>query len=417
MTRTRPKTRRAVSLTFLGVAVGSLLAIPAAEAGAGDANCPATPCIVANDLYSSDQDNQAMDPGFERTPSSQLPNSIAWQNAGSPAWKITTDSTLTTAHNGLRSAVRDGTGTASAGTLLNRYSGEARPGEQFEVNGWVNTTGVNATSTGGVIIAWYDLHGGQISITTHKIAPTGGTWTFVGELATAPAGTVSARAGFTVTDQSTGIWHADDLVARQRTELPGFGLTDKTAATGVTQSVDPTKIQKRVTGNCAGTPTTTRAIGNVNADGTVGCVAAPSGGVLRGSLATLVPIFQDFTDRLQVKMALPVGTWRITATMNYAAPNLDHVVTIYERVECKANSSVGDTSGYSRHEENLGPDMTAAGTLTMNLVTTIGAAGGNVGIYCSAPNGTQGAAFVTYKDARIIATPEVSTSVVSLTTS
>ena len=417
MSPSRSRTRRAVSVTAVGIAVGSLLAIPAAEAGAGDANCPATPCIVASDLYSSDQDNQVMDPGFERTPSSQLPNSIAWQNVGTPAWKVVTDTTLTTARNGLRSAVRNGTGTATSGTLLNRYSGEARPGEQFDVSGWVNSTGANATSTAGVIIAWYDLHGVQISATAHRIVPTAGTWTRVGELATAPAGTVSARAGFSVSGESAGIWHADDLVARQRTELPGFGLIDKTGTTGVTQSVDSTKIQKRVTGTCAGTPTTTRSIASVNADGTVGCVTAPSGGVLHGSLATVTPIVLNGTNVLEAKMALPIGTWRITATMNYAAPNLDHVITIYERFECKADSSAGDTSGFSRNEENIGPDMTAAGTLTMNLVTTVSSSGGNVGIFCSAPNGTQGAAIITYKDARIIATPEVSSSSVTLTTS
>jgi len=246
---------------------------------------------------------------------------------------------------------------------------------------------------------------------------TGGTWIFVGELATAPAGTVSARAGFTVSGQSAGTWYADDLVARQRTELPGFGLTDKTGATGVTQSVDGSKVQKRVTGQCASTATTTRSIGRVNADGTVGCVAAPSGGVLHGSLATLPPISGDVNSMLMAKMALPVGTWRITATINYATSvNTNTVTTLSMRFDCKTDSSRGDTSGYSRNFDSVGPLMAATGTLTMNLVTALSSAG-NVGIYCAGDNSTQGTPVTTYMDAQIIATPEVSSSTVTLTTS
>jgi len=243
----------------------------AATTPTSDALCPTLPCVAPADVWTVDQDNDAMDPGFEKTPAAQLPASQAWQDsgAGNP-WNIATDDT--NAHRGSRVASRAGDGTSSTRNLGNQFLADAKENEKWAISGWFRSVNANHNSMGEVLLQWFDKSGTQLATNAFATAHTNSEWKLVTGQATAPAGAESVRGVFVVTKHSAGTWYADDLVVRLKTTLTGFGLNATNDQRASTLNVDRTQVQSRVNDGCV-SKGVAAGISKIHQDGSVECSA------------------------------------------------------------------------------------------------------------------------------------------------
>lgn len=331
--------KRQLGWVLSAVVAGALLSVPSAQAGGPDAVCSSPPCVVADDLYAVDQDSQVMDGGFERTPAADLPGSPVWADAagGGNAWQLQDDAAL--AHTGNRVAVRTGDGaSASARALVNQYTGDARPGEHFDVSGWVKSSGADPTSHGGIGLDWLNKDGTLISSAQHVVPVTHAAWTFVHATLVAPSGTVAVRGLFVVTEQQIGTWYADDLVVRQATVLAGSGTTRITSPLGSALAVNPARVQQRVTGRCG----SSSVLDKINEDGTVGCQSLNLAHVVDATNDRTIFTPDNHRHTLGT-LTLPAGTWSITGSVRWAV----NLAALAVNVELNANCELSTSTGHS----------------------------------------------------------------------
>ena len=237
----------AVVAAVIGTTLTAGVVLAAVQAGT-EPQCVGTSCIenheladravTAEKLASGDLGNVIEDGGFERTPSNQLPISRSWPvRSGSPTWQIAGG--RTDCFQGTRCATRAGDGTNSTARLGNAAVLDARLGDQVRFSGALRSTS-GANGTARVVVEWLDSSGAVVG-SGQALRPAGTAWLVVSGSATAPRGTVRARAGVEVVLHGAGSWYADALTLRRilpGTELQTNAVDGSTIADGSVGQLD-----------------------------------------------------------------------------------------------------------------------------------------------------------------------------------
>lgn len=403
--------------------------VPVSAQTADDVNCPVTHCVGAADLASGNLDNAAEDGNFERSQILAGGRSQSWPTqTGAPAWTIVQD--RSNCANGSRCVRRAGSGTASDAALQNAALVDVHAGETFVAEAWLRgDSGTNGTA--GVRITFYDATGAVVA-TPQTLAAAAGRYTNRLVQAAAPSNAAAASVAVVVAGHSAGTWFADVVAFRRQLsseflgdravgvskldttsvdtryptrsdlstngtlnatsnpvawtklkgvpsgfsdgiddgiESPGFGMT-LTKPYGIpTWNVDPTKVQRRVTGTCpAGTD-----VRGVAQDGTVTCAVGTS--VFYAYRNTERQVCDNGC--VEATLDVPAGTYAVSAKEVFYPTDLNNHSSAACTLTAEGDTDKGvDSNGSS-----------APTTLNLQLVHTFANAG-SISLSC---NDTKGA--------------------------